>query len=161
MGGDLTKGFDQKPFDGADYDYILWIDSDSYFSFEDFKQLVSRNTDIVAGYYKMENGDLAIVKDWDTTSLVKNGCMTFLKQEDITSSDLIPVSYVGMGFMLVKKGVFEKLSYPWFRPLNVNLGNFSDFTTEDVFFCLEAQAKGFKVLVDPLVRVGHEKSIVI
>lgn len=161
LGGDLTKGRYQKPFDGASYDYILWIDSDSFFTFEDFKQLLSRNQDIVAGYYQMENGSLAIVKDWDTTSLVKNGTMNFLTQRDIISIEPFPVAYVGMGFMLVKNGVFESFSYPWFRPFNVDIGAVSDFTTEDVFFCLEAQAKGFKVLVDPLVKVGHEKNIII
>jgi hypothetical protein len=31
--------------------------------------------------------------------------------------DLIEVAYTGIGFMLIKKGVFERLEYPWFKPI--------------------------------------------
>lgn len=74
--------------------------------------------------------------------------------------DLIEVAYTGMGFMLVKRGVFEKLEYPWFKPVEKQIGNMVDFTMEDVAFCLRIQEKGIHVLIDPTVRVGHEKSVV-
>ena len=65
-----------------------------------------------------------------------------------------------MGFMLVKKGVFESLAYPWFRPLEKRIGDMTDFTMEDVSFCLRAKEKGFKVYIDPQVRLGHEKRVI-
>jgi hypothetical protein len=74
---------------------------------------------------------------------------------------LVEVAYTGMGFMLVKRGVFEKLEYPWFRPIEKKIGAMVDFTMEDVAFCLRAKEAGFKVLVDPAVRVGHEKKVVL
>jgi GT2 family glycosyltransferase len=66
-----------------------------------------------------------------------------------------------MGFMLVKRGVFESLEYPWFRPIEKRIGNMVDFTTEDVSFCLRARERGWKVLADMEVKVGHEKAIVL
>jgi len=74
---------------------------------------------------------------------------------------LLPVSYTGMGFMLVKFGVFESMEYPWFKPLEKQIGDMCDFTMEDVSFCLRAQEKGYKIFVDPAVIVGHEKKMVL
>jgi len=31
---------------------------------------------------------------------------------------------------------------------------------EDISFCLRAKEKGFKIYIDPLIKVGHEKKIV-
>ncbi len=36
-----------------------------------------------------------------------------------------------------------------------------DFTMEDVAFCLQAKERGFKILIDTKVRVGHEKKVVL
>ena len=42
LGGDVTKGARQKPFQGnIDYDYIMWIDSDMVFKPEDFTALIN------------------------------------------------------------------------------------------------------------------------
>jgi GT2 family glycosyltransferase len=53
------------------------------------------------------------------------------------------------------------MTYPWFRPEFKKIGNAVDFTMEDVAFCLRAQEAGYKIYVDPLVRVGHEKGVVL
>lgn len=63
--------------------------------------------------------------------------------------------------MLVKRGVFESMEYPWFRPIEKKIGNMVDFTMEDVAFCIQAKERGYKVEIDPLVRVGHEKKVVL
>lgn len=79
----------------------------------------------------------------------------------IRKEDLVEVAYTGMGFMLVKRGVFEKLEYPWFRPIEKKIGDMVDFTMEDVAFCLRAKEAGFKIFIDPAVKVGHEKNVVL
>jgi len=63
--------------------------------------------------------------------------------------------------MLVKRGVFERFEYPWFRPIEKKIGAMVDFTMEDVAFCLQAGEKGLKILIDSEVRVGHEKKVVL
>ena len=74
---------------------------------------------------------------------------------------LVDVAYTGMGFMLVKKGVFESLDYPWFKPIEKRIGDMVDFTMEDVSFCLRARERGWNVLVDTGVRVGHENGLLV
>jgi len=68
-----------------------------------------------------------------------------------------PVVYTGFGFMLIKRGVFESMKYPWFRPEYVNIRGSKDFTMEDVAWCREATRLGYKVMIDPNIVVGHEK----
>lgn len=63
--------------------------------------------------------------------------------------------------MLIKKGVFESMDYPWFRPINQKIGKCVDFCMEDVAFCLRAKEKGFKVYIDPTIRVLHEKKVLL
>jgi hypothetical protein len=164
LGADLRRGEHQKPFDGKiDYDYLMWIDSDILFTPAHFEHLLSHNADIVSGIYLMEGGEaFATVRDWDEEYFKAHGCFQFLTPADIAGKQgLMEVAYTGMGFMMVKRGVFEALDYPWFRPLERRIGAMVDFTMEDVGFCLRVMEKGFKVLVDPEVRVGHEKRVVL
>jgi hypothetical protein len=164
LGADLIRGKNQKPFDGKlDYDYLMWIDSDIIFTPAQFSKLLNCNKDIVSGIYQMADGkSLATVQNWDEEYFKHHGHFNFLTLQDINGKeDLIEVSYTGMGFMLMKKGVFENMEYPWFRPIEKQIGDAIDFTMEDVAFCLKAAEAGFKVFVDPAVRVGHEKKIVL
>lgn len=59
--------------------------------------------------------------------------------------------------MLVKRGIFESMEYPWFQPEYINIGTAKDFTMEDVSFCRKANRLGYQVLIDPTIVVGHEK----
>jgi len=163
--GDVLSGKNQKPFGGQEnYDYMLWIDSDIVFEFNQFVKLLNHNLDIVSGIYMMKGSEyFATVKDWDIEHFRKNGYFNFLTENDIKNiSSLIEVAYTGFGFMLVKHGVFEALEYPWFRPLWQKISeNVEDFSSEDVSFCRSIIEKGYKIYIDPTVRVGHEKRVVL
>jgi GT2 family glycosyltransferase len=164
LGADVLRGPGQKPFDGKiDYDYLMWIDSDNLFSAAQFQRLLEHKQDIVSGLYLMEDGThFATVKDWDEEHFAKHGSFSFMTPKDVQAAQgLIEVAYTGMGFMLVKKGVFESLDYPWFRPIEKKIGGACDFTMEDVALCLRAREMGYRVMVDPGVRVGHEKRVVL
>ena len=59
--------------------------------------------------------------------------------------------------VLIKKGVFEKIEYPWFGPIIMGL----DFCGEDVAFQVRAKDAGFESYVDTSIVVGHEKEVVL
>ena len=40
-------------------------------------------------------------------------------------------------------------------------GAVQDMCGEDVSFCLDAKEAGFRIMCDPRIRVGHEKTRVI
>jgi GT2 family glycosyltransferase len=158
----------QLPFGGkVKYDYIMWIDSDSVFRPPDFKALLDRmekdkNLHILSALYLGVNGKYTagqVIKNKEKDILESK----FLTSQDLTGkSELIKVDFVGMGFMMVRYGVFEALEYPWFYPLVVGAnGQVTGFTTEDVSFCIRAQAKGYSVYIDPKVKIRHEKLMVL
>ena len=85
-----------------------------------------------------------------------------LQDKDIEAKKgkLFKADYQGMGWMLVRKNVFESLKYPWFHPRLLkwkNHPNWADFCFDDVEFCLRARENGYDIFIDPGVRLGHEK----
>jgi len=164
LGGDNKRGPNQKPFDGKlDYTHLMWIDNDIMFSVEQFKKILTYDKDIVSGIYIMADGqNFATVEKWDEEVFKKQGAFQFLTPKDIQNkTDLIDVAYTGLGFMLVKKEVFESLTYPWFKPIFHTIGDVNDFSSEDTSFCLLAREKGYKIYIDPQLRVGHEKKVIL
>ena len=178
LGGNNLRGVEQKPFNGeVNYDFIMWIDSDQVFSVENFVNLLQHNEDIMSGLYLMESGkEFATVEKMDQAYFKKHGHYEFLSGEELLlrrkkeEEPVIEVDYTGMGWMLVKKGVFEKMQYPWFTPdwqemeysdPSGNVVNVREFTMEDVCFCKKAKELGFKVKVDTRNVVGHEKRMVL
>ncbi len=163
-GGDVRRGPKQDPWGGeVDYDYMLWIDSDVVFRFEDFQALLAHKVDMVGGLYLMaDNQRYAAVEHMDEAMFQRQGEFEFLTPAMVESrKGLVPVDYCGFGFVLVRRGIFEKLEYPWFRPITVEICGCSEFTSEDVGFCLMAKKAGLQMMVDPQVVVGHEKAVVL
>jgi GT2 family glycosyltransferase len=110
-----------------------------------------------------DNTHYACVEHWNESEFLKNGHFKFIQQSDIEyrRNKLIDVNYVGFGFILIKHGVFESLTYPHFRPNSYKIGNTVEFAMEDVSWCHNVKAAGYQILVDPSVIVGHEKTMVL
>ena len=178
LGGNNLKGIQQKPFNGEiNYDFIMWIDANQVFNVDSCLKLLTRDADVVSGMYLMENAkNFGVVTEWSKSYFEKHGSFEFLSTEEVSSmrknkqDPLIDVEYTGMGWMMVKKGVFEQLEYPWFRPQMTTMdikdasGNevrVKEFPTEDVFFCRKVKELGMKVQVDTSVIVGNEVKLVL
>ena len=168
LGGSSIGGRDQKPFQGkVDYDYLMWIDSDQVFEPWQFFNLLEKaketNTSILSGLYLMQGGEVfATVEDWDKEFFKKNGYFKFLTPEDVSSrKEIFKVSYTGFGWLLVKKGVFESLDYPWVQPTWFDEDGIREMTTTDCGFMHRAAEKGFDTYIDPTIVVGHEKTQIL
>ncbi len=176
--GNVLKGKDQKPFQGkVDYDYIMWIDSDQVFNVQMFKRLLSYDLDVVSGCYLMADAkSFAAVKDLDQEYLMKNGCYQFLTPKDVETwrneqedkeNRLMEVSYCGLGFMLMKRGILEKIQYPWFQPSMTTIKDendeilIQDYNSEDYYICQEIKKLGYKIHLDTSIIVGHEKKLIL
>ena len=159
--GKPEDGKDQKVFDGLEYDYILWLDDDVIFSPSDFDKLYKEDKDVMSGLYLMSNNThFAAVEFWDEEYFKSNGSFEFLHKTDIRTR-LLPfkVEYVGFGFLLIKRGVFEQISYPWFEPTYLQIRDCRDFSMEDVTLCLKLNKLNITIHVHPEVVVGHYKQI--
>lgn len=177
LGGNNQFSPTQKPFNGKiDYKYICWIDTDTIPSFEGIQRLIKQDAEVVSGIYKMANNrDFATVVKMDYDYYNKNNSMfKFLTLQEVNNfyemnknsknikDFLIEVDYTGMGFMLVKHGVFEKLRFPWFRPVDFKVqSGVIDFFSEDSSLCYRLKEKGIKIHVDLGVRCGHMKEMIL
>jgi len=159
--GKPENGENQKVFNGLDYDYILWLDDDVIFSAADFDKLYKEDKDVISGLYLMsDNTHFAAVEFWDEEYFQAHGSFEFLHKTDI-GTRLLPfkVEYVGFGFLLIKRGVFEQIHYPWFEPTYLEIKDCKDFSMEDVTLCLKLNKLNITIHVHPEVVVGHYKQI--
>ena len=174
LGANVLRGPKQIPWDGKlEYDYQLWIDSDIVFTTEKFWQLCDMaipaegdERKISAGWYATEDGTTTSVAHWlEEDDFRKNGGVMNHETVESISKRRKPftVDYTGFGWVLIKKGGFENLPYPWFAPkMQVfESGAVQDMCGEDVSFCLDAIEAGDDIWCDPRIRVGHEKTRVI
>ena len=175
LGLDVLRGEDQKPFNGQHFDVWITIDSDVVFTFEQVVNLIESTEEhpVVAGMYRMADlVNFAFVKDWDETYFKEKGTFQFITPEDIekwkqeTKFKYFPVVYSGMGFMAIKKEVFDKIKYPYFDSEILTITRedgtvIRDICSEDVSFCKKITQAGYQIMVNTEIRVGHLKSLVI
>lgn len=144
---------------GIAYKKIFWIDSDIEWEPDDFLKLFYSELDIVSGLYQLDSAGTVAVNYPN-----ERGVPTRVNKVEFLLHDLpVEVGGVGFGFVAIKHGVFEKMERPWFlinrvqweegRDMRVNVG-------EDYSWCANAARAGFKIFVDPLVKVKHHKEIV-
>ena len=176
LGANVLRGPKQIPWDGKlAYDWQLWIDSDIVFDSSKFWQLCymahpTENEEddrrISAGWYSTEDGRTTSVAHWlEEDDFRSNGGV--MNHETVESMGKrkkpFTVDYTGFGWVMIKKGVFEELEYPWFAPKMqiFESGAVQDMCGEDVSFCLDAKEAGDEIWCDPRIRVGHEKTRII
>src|SRR3989344_7856985 len=106
LGGNVEGPPNQKPFQGQyPYDYIMWIDPNSVFEPQQFKNLLdqmekNKKYQILSGIYSLENDKYA-------THLLKDKENRFLTIDDVArglGDKPFKVWYTGMGFTLVRHG---------------------------------------------------------
>jgi hypothetical protein len=164
LGGDILKGADQKPFQGqVEYDAIMWVDSDIVFKPSDFFALLESPHNVTGGLYMMEDMQhFATVKEWNDEYFKQTGTFKFLRPDDVIGvPQYMKVAYTGMGWMLIRKGVIEKLKYPWFRSDVQSIGDVTEILSEDVSFCRALADAGHDIYVDTKIRVGHQKLVTL
>lgn len=142
-------------FLASEHTHMMWLDADMEFEPEHVAALWNLNVDIACGVYAMKKPDACWYAAWKNGALVK----------DLDRFDgPIEVDYAGTGFLLIARGALEKLaetaeSYEgpngrvpalYMTPIH-NDG----FESEDYHFCRRAREAGFRIIMDPKVRLKH------
>jgi hypothetical protein len=137
------------------HSHMMWIDADIEFELEDVAKLWNMEADIAVGVYAMKKPDKQWFAAWKDGALVKD-----LDQ----FKGPIEVEYAGTGFMLIKREVIEALArtVPSYEGPNGRVPALymtpihnDGFESEDYHFCRIAREAGFKIMMDPSVRLGH------
>ena len=140
------------------YKKIIWIDSDIEWTPEDFMKIYDSELDVISGVYQTHpNGTVAVNLTDPKGRPTKVNKVHFLLHWDP-----VEVGGVGFGFVGMKYGVFEKMKRPWFKIREVEWDDvdFSVNMGEDYSWCEGAKDVGFKIWVDPTVKVKHHKETI-
>lgn len=140
------------------YGKIVWIDSDVSWDVEDFKKLYYSELEIVSGLYMTHpNGTVAVAFD-NGEGLPRK----VNESEFILWDEPVEAWGVGFGFVAMEQGVFENISRPWFEIQKIRWPEhkFDTNVGEDYSWCMKAREAGYKVWVDPTVKVLHHKSTI-
>jgi hypothetical protein len=169
-GASLDRGKFQKPYGTPEITHILMVDSDIEFKPEDFWRLWNHNLPVVAGAYcystesrASEEEKRIVAGTWDVDFFRKH--YTFpaytLGEARSMAAPLLEVDWLGLGFALVRTEVFAKIEYPWFNSELIVIDDLRDTTSEDVGWCRKVKAAGYRIMLDPAVKVGHQKTVTI
>lgn len=158
MGSKLLNAFCKEPVNGnVTYDKIIWIDSDISWTPDQFLKLYNSKLDIVSGlYFNEENVPLIGFSEKEIyhDPAVLNG-----------KEYPFEVYAAGFGFIAMKYGIFESIPRPWFNTVFEKIEN-EDRTREmfipygeDFSWCKKAKDIGYKIYLDPSIRVNHHKKV--
>lgn len=150
-----------EAFLASDADYLLSVDTDVCWRPDDVRELLKlakTGKPIVAGHYwgyQNRTGQYSTVGNRDGEGGMRT--LTEIKPEGYA-----PVDFVGMGFTLIARSVFESLGVD-----KAQLWPFAEAVVdgaargEDITFCMRAAEEGFQAWVCYDTRIGHVKSVVI
>lgn len=131
------------------YDYYFSIDQDTIPPLDVIERLIRHDKQVVSGVYfnfHMVNGmprEMPVVwTDWDDAT----ESMKYLDVRHLAKPQLMEVSAFGMGCVLIKKEVIEKIAFRY----DQQKGGF-----EDVYFCYDARKLGYRLYIDTTVRCDH------
>ena len=143
-----------KEFLESDFSHMMWLDADIDFTPDDVISLWNMDADIAVGVYRMKT-EYSMFAAWVDGELI----------DDLDQfQEPIEVDYAGTGFMLIKRECLEALArkvphyeneveeIPALYQTPIRHGT---LLSEDYFFCELARDNGYKVMMDPSVRLGH------
>ena len=143
------------------FDELMWIDSDIQFDPDDVTRLRAYDLPIIGGLYPKKGvQDLAVHLEPGTAELAMG-----------TTGGLCDVRYVGAGFLLIQRMVYEDVqrtfalptcntrfgaaTVPYYLPMVIADTGGYWYLGEDYAFCERARKAGHRITVDTTIRLGH------
>lgn len=139
------KKFQKIP---GNFTHYLFIDADVYADdpVSAVKTMLEAKAKIVGGLYEMRTQKGAYCAGFFAEGR-PFGVMGRVKLVgDVPHRDVRGVDWVGAGFLLVEKSVFENVPYPWFVHKTITDDDCSDEVGEDVGFCMSAAKYEYEIL---------------
>ncbi len=142
------------------YSHMMFIDSDIDFQPKDVAALWNMETDIAVAAYPMKLRDGSrLFAAWKDGALISD-----LDQFDGPTE----VDLAGTGFMIIRREAMEKVAStaPSYQGIDRRVPAIfmtpihnDGLESEDYHFCRIAREAGFKIMMDPSVRLGHIKQM--
>ncbi|HLC79602.1 MAG TPA: hypothetical protein VJG83_04210 [archaeon] len=140
---------------GLLFDYMLWLDNDIVFNFEQVQKLLSHlnsGKDFISGvYYNPHQNEIKPVAYYKDGERYK-----WLTEKELNG--VMEVDAVGFGFCAMKMDLMRRL-FDKYKPRPFDLRPLPDgsIITEDEVFCERAKELGYKIHLDSSIVVKHAK----
>ena len=147
-------------------DYVLMVDSDVTVPCNVLVNLMAHDVDVCSGFYMHRDSSTNAVSE--RTSICKlekpDGGYYFgypaesqwtiaeLREKREAGEHLIEIHGGGMGCILIRTSVFDRVPYPWFKWIDYGNG---EMLSEDLFFCESCRNEGIPIYADTRVACGH------
>ena len=123
-------------------DYFFSLESDVLVTPDTIEILMQKNKDIISGIYCYPSG-APIAFDY---SFYSDELKQRVRTESCRSNQVIEIKVAGLGCLLVKRHVIEKILFRFEENAS---------GTDDVWFCLDAIDQGIRVFLDTSVKCAH------
>lgn len=139
-------------FLAADFTHLFLLDSDTEPPLDAIERLLALNAPLASGCYPV------LMHEGLRWALLNAGTDRLYRLlERLPSQDLpFVVDAGGAGCLLIRRDVFSKVKWPWFKWFEREDGTQE---SEDIFFFRKCNEAGLKVTVDPSVICNHFKTI--
>jgi len=153
-------------FEGYYPDTSLWFDIDQELQPDTIVKLLKHKEPVVSGMYFLKgHPNYPVVYQRHEYDEEKK-FYTYKSMYDYPPEDCFEADMIGMGCVKIDREVFLKLDPPYFRyrehsklentdNLDFLIKHKIDNNTEEPIFWEQVKEKGYKIIVDPLIHVGH------
>lgn len=151
-----------REFLKTNMDYLFFVDSDTIPPDWALKAMLKSNKDIVTGLTPMLRYDdhqdtWATMYNAFNRERDENGKV--IKTRVAEGNGLVEVERCGASCLLIKREVLEKMEEPWFK-FDWDEKH-REHTSEDIYFCDQARALGYKIYANMEVVCKHNKNVLL
>lgn len=140
-------------------DYLMMVDNDVTVPKDALVNMMEHGVDVVSGYYAHRNGPN---DPTEKTNLCKLGEINYtdqftsdeLKRKREDGEYLFRIHGGGMGCILIKMTVFDRIKYPYYDWVNYDDARHG-MLSEDLYFCEKCKVEHIKIHADSRVACGH------
>ena len=148
-------------------DFVMMVDNDVTPPSDALVNLIEHDLDVVTGYYAHRGADNVYTGRTCVCKLVNDEGKPYFNyplESEYTADEmsekrkrgnyLTQIHGGGMGCILIKTSVFDRLFYPWYDWINYADDN-RGMLSEDLYFCEKCHAEEIPIYVDSRVNCGH------
>lgn len=129
-----------------DATHLIMMDTDQVYPVDTIPKLMAHRLPVVAGLVHRRYPPFDPI-------LLAGRPGEYYELEDWKYGDLVDVSATGAGCIMYEMDVFRRMPRPWFKFGKVE--GTGEGIGEDVGFCIDLKAAGYKIFVDTSIECGH------